>query len=81
MVRQREKKVLRAVKAARASRHPNKFTKLKCGFLSVVQMMLLRLNACCECHRQNEAKMERMIALTTAWNRDACQRFPANTNI
>jgi len=26
MVRQREKKVLRAVKAARASRHPNKFT-------------------------------------------------------
>jgi hypothetical protein len=27
MVRQREKKVLRAVKAARASRYPNKFTK------------------------------------------------------
>jgi len=52
MVRQREKKVLRAVKAARASRHPNKFTKLKCDFLSVVQMMLLRLNACCECQTQ-----------------------------
>jgi hypothetical protein len=46
----------------------------------VVQMMLLRLNANVG-YRQNEAKMERMIALTTAWNRDACQWFPANTNI
>jgi hypothetical protein len=48
MVRQRERKVLRAVKAARASRHPNKFTKLKCGLRSVVQMMLQRLNTCRE---------------------------------
>jgi hypothetical protein len=38
MVRQRERKVLRAVKAARASRHPNKFTKLKCGLQGVVHL-------------------------------------------